>query len=88
MERRYNDEMVVYREKKTAMVKIQDHIQTTVAQNLIVHLLKKKGVHEMLRALKERVAPTNRAREIDIAMSYNRLKRFNRNQGLETWLQD
>jgi hypothetical protein len=42
----------------------------------------------MLTALKKRLAPTDRARKLELARAYEKLKRYNKDQPYDQWLKD
>ena len=43
--------------------------------------------YDMLVALKQRVAPTNQTRKIELVNQYQKLKKAPHSQNLDTWLQ-
>ena len=45
-------------------------------------------VHSMLIELKRRLAPTDRARKLELTQRYQKLKAFNKRQDIEKWLRE
>jgi hypothetical protein len=59
-----------------------------VATRNITYLKSTTTVYQMLVALKKRLAPTDEAKKIQFIAQYNRLKKFQKNESIEQWLQD
>jgi hypothetical protein len=76
-----------YREKRDALKDIEQHIMTTVDRQHILYLDGADTVYQKLIALKKRLAPTDRARELDVARRYRDLLRGPNAQQSEKWLQ-
>ena len=75
-----------YKKKKTALTSLQSYITGIVARNLNTYILGINSVHNTLVALKERVAPTNIARELYLSTQYAKVKKGPKNQNFEAWL--
>ena len=84
---RYKQDMVTYQQRKTAMRNLLTTIQETISRMYLIYTLKCNTPYEMLRALKKRVAPTDRARLIELSHKYHKLLSIGRSQNLEIWLQ-
>jgi hypothetical protein len=59
----------------------------TVARTYLHLLLECETVHDMLIILKERFAPTNQFRELELREQYRKIQRMPRSQNLDSWLQ-
>src|SRR6266480_1721384 len=58
-----------------------------VSRTNLVYTFKQDTPYDMLVALKQRLSPTDEAREIKLAKQYKTLKKPPRSQNLDTWLQ-
>jgi hypothetical protein len=76
-----------YREKREAMDNIDQHIMTTVDRQNILYLDGADTVYQKLIALKERLAPTDRARKLEVKRKYRNLLQGPVAQQPENWLQ-
>ena len=50
-------------------------------------MFKKESTYEVLKALKQRVAPTDRARKLELSQRYAKLRKAPKSQNIEVWLQ-
>jgi hypothetical protein len=55
-----------YEKKKAAMSKISKQIHTTIHRNNVLLILKCETLYQTLTALKQRLAPTDRAEQLDL----------------------
>lgn len=76
----YEQDMVMYRQQKTAMRSLLTMIQETIFRTYTVYILKCNTPYEILRALKKRVAPTDRAGMINLSRKYDKLLSIRRGQ--------
>jgi hypothetical protein len=76
-----------YREKRDALKDIEQHIMTTVDRQNILYLDGADTVYQKLMALKKRLAPTDRARTLEVTRRYRELLHGPRAQQQEKWLQ-
>jgi len=83
----YKRQIKIYDGRKAAMANLRTHIQETISRNYLTYTFKCSTTHEMLTALKQRVAPTDRARKLEVSNRYQRLKKAPRNQNIDQWLQ-
>ena len=83
----YKQDMVTYQQQKSAMRSLLTTIQETISRTYLIYTLKCDTLYQMLRALKKRVAPTDRARLIELSHKYHKLQSIGRSQNLEMWLQ-
>jgi hypothetical protein len=76
-----------YREKRDALKDIEQHIMTTVDRQNILYLDGADTVYQKLVALKKRLAPTDRARTLEVTRRYREMLRGPKAQQHEKWLQ-
>jgi hypothetical protein len=76
-----------YREQRDALKDIEQHIMTTVDRQNILYLDGADTVYQKLVGLKKRLAPTNRARTLEVTHRYRELLRGPKAQQHEKWLQ-
>ena len=62
-------------------------IQETISRPLLLYTFECESVHDILVALMNRIALTDRARQLDTSTRYQHLKKFPKNHNIETWLQ-
>src|SRR5438034_10439545 len=63
-------------------------IQGTVSRIYLCYTFNAENAHEMLVALKNRVAPTDLARKTELSNRYERMKKAPKAQHIETWLRE
>jgi Reverse transcriptase (RNA-dependent DNA polymerase)/GAG-pre-integrase domain len=87
-------ELQVYKETHTRnstllrqIQKITQYILDTVDKDHLPSIEDAADPADMLRTLKKRLAPTDRAREIDFARQYASIQRYNKRESVESWLQ-
>ena len=76
-----------YKKQKAALTSLRSYITGIVARNLNTYILGTDSVYDTLVALKERVAPTDTARQLYLATQYAKVKKGPKNQNFEAWLQ-
>jgi hypothetical protein len=84
----YKIELVRYQRQREALNNIKDFIITSVARQHLSYLENKTTVYQMLTALKKRIAPTDRARKIELARRYRDIQQGPVNQDPDRWLTD
>lgn len=84
----YKEDLAVAKQKIDTLKSIRTHLVTSVSKKNIVCIVSKDSIHEMLFALKKRLAPTDEARKLEIINKYSRLRFFDKNMGVEAWLKD
>ena len=67
---------------------IQSHIVTSITSNNTAYIEDQLTVHEMLVKLKNRLAPTDQARKIEVRRAYHSLKTTGKRTEVETWLRN
>ena len=77
-----------YRKQKAALTSLRSYITSVVARNINTYILGIDSVYDTLVALKERVAPTDSARQLYLSTQYAKVKMGPRNQNFEAWLQE
>jgi hypothetical protein len=84
-----------FKEEKAHVAKILDelkainhHIVTTISATNIAYIRDKKTGYGRLTALKQRLAPTDYARKLEVIQKWNKLKIFSKKEGVEKWLME
>jgi hypothetical protein len=83
----YRTRLNKFGKREKALAEIVEQIHRTLALTLRPYI---RGVDfrcNILQALKKRLAPTDRARRLQLAQAYNALKKAPRAQGTGHWLQ-
>jgi len=75
-----------YKRKKTALTSLRSYITNIVTRNLNTYILGVDLVYNTLVAFKERVAPTDIARQLYLSTQYAKVKKGPKNQNFEAWL--
>jgi hypothetical protein len=83
----YRNRLARFDKEQAALIDILNHIQNTVARGLRTYMYGLDTPFEILKALKKRLAPTDRARRLELAREYQALKKAPRAQSLDSWLQ-
>ena len=83
----YKRKIATFDRQKAAMATLRSFIQETVTRTYLTYTFGCDTPHDMLVALKQRVAPTDQARKIELITQYQKLKKAPRGQNLDTWLQ-
>jgi hypothetical protein len=73
--------------KLQAIGKVLTYINTTISQKNMIYIQRKNTVYQMLVALKQRLAPKDRARKTMVIRQYDQLKVYQKNEPVESWLQ-
>lgn len=76
-----------YERKRIALTEIRQLIISTVSRTNLTYILESTTPWQMLTALKLRIAPTDRARELEAARQYRELQTAPNRQNTEVWLQ-
>lgn len=82
----YRNRLVSFNEERTAFIEINDLIQRSIARGLKTYIRGLNTPYEMLKALKKRLAPTDRAKRLELARAYQALKKAPKAQSLDSWL--
>ena len=82
----YKIELAKYRRQREALNSIKDFIVTSVARQHLSYLREKTTVYQMLVALKKRIAPTDRARKMELVRKYREIQRGPVNQQIDHWI--
>src|SRR4051794_8618587 len=83
----YKDEYAHWKLVHQAIQKVHNAILQSISANNIPFIRQTTTTWDLLSALKKRLAPTTRARELETLRRYSNLKTYDKNQNLETWLQ-
>jgi Reverse transcriptase (RNA-dependent DNA polymerase)/Pol polyprotein, beta-barrel domain len=84
----YKEDLAIAKQILDTIQTVRNHVATTVSTDNIVYINDKTTVHQMLVALKKRLAPTDYARKLDLARKYNKLKKYTKRDDIEKWLKD
>jgi len=83
----YKRKLALYDRQKVALANMRSFIQETVSRTYLVYTFDCDTPHDMLKALKKRAAPTDRARKIELIQQYQKLKEAPQAVNIEAWLQ-
>jgi hypothetical protein len=83
----YKEDQSTVKQALDVIQTIRTHIVTTVSINNISYIKDNSTVYQMLVALKKRLAPTDRARKLDLIRQYSKIKTFRKNEPVDQWLQ-
>ncbi len=83
----YRIELVKYERKRVALTEIRQLIISTVTRTNLTYILDSTTPYQMLTALKLRIAPTDRARELEATRQYRELQNAPNSQSTDVWLQ-
>jgi hypothetical protein len=75
-----------YEKQQSAIENLHTLIHETVSRSYYTYLIKRDTLHDMLTALKQRVAPSDHARELELISQYQKLKKAPRSQNLDNWI--
>ena len=86
----YKSDHALYNEQKTAFTSVISLIQETItAENAILIQNTESHPYDLLVALKQRLAPTDQARSLQLEKRYERLKKGpGGGQNIETWVNE
>ena len=84
----YKENLAIAKQILDTIQTVRKHIVTTVSTRNIVYINDKTTVHQMLVALKKRLAPTDYARKLELARKYNKLKTYSKRENIEKWMKD
>jgi hypothetical protein len=77
-----------HKQKELAMLNLCTYIQETVSRTYLTYTFEHDTAYDMLISLKERVAPTDQARKMELVNRYQRMKKTPKAQNIEAWLRD
>jgi hypothetical protein len=83
----YKRKVAAFDRQKAAVATLRSFIQETITRTYLTYTFNCETPYDMLVALKQHVAPTDQAREIELTKQYQKLKEAPRSQDLDTWLQ-
>jgi hypothetical protein len=84
----YKRQVAAYERKEAALGNLRSSIQETISRPYLPYTFKCETPYEMLVKLKQRIAPTDRAREVELVNRYNKMKKGPNNQSMDYWLQE
>jgi hypothetical protein len=71
-----------------SLATLRTYIVTSIAKDYISYITEENTVHSMLLALKRRLAPTDQARKMEVALAYAKLKLYNKREDVEHYLRE
>jgi hypothetical protein len=74
----YKEELAVAKQVLDIIQAVRTHIVATISMKNITYINSKTTVYQMLVALKKRLAPTDYARQLELASKYNKLKSYSK----------
>ena len=85
----YKSRLARYNEQKTGFTAIITFIQETITVENAIFIQKiESHPYNLLVALKQRLAPSDRARSLYLEKRYEKLKKGPSDQDIETWIND
>ena len=82
----FKHRLQLFERQDTALSTLKSFIQETISRKFLPYTFK-ESTHDVLVALRQRVAPTDRARKLELSQRYGKLKKAPRSQNIEAWLQ-
>ncbi|KAF7511614.1 hypothetical protein GJ744_003777 [Endocarpon pusillum] len=79
-------QMSLYTKQQNSVLEILDFINNTVGCSLRTHMQALSTLYDILKALKKRLAPTDRVRRLELARKYHALKKAPGTQALDMGL--
>ncbi|RDL36452.1 uncharacterized protein BP5553_05804 [Venustampulla echinocandica] len=83
----YQIEYKEYQETSRLINSVQEYIFKSVSIRNRVYLQDQATVYDMLVALKKRLAPTDYATKLDLSAEYAKLRKYNKGESIEQFLQ-
>jgi len=77
-----------YEQQRAALGNLRIHIQETISRTYLPYTFNCETPHDMLTALKQRAAPTDRARKMELVNQYRKMMKTPKDQSIEPWLQE
>lgn len=82
----YKDQLAAAKLVHQSVDRIHRYILETTSAHNLTFVRSSTDTYDILRILKQRLAPTDRARELEITKKYQALRRYHRNENIETYL--
>lgn len=83
----FKHQLQLYERQDAALFTLKTFIQETISRTFLSYTFKKESTYDVLVALRKRVAPTDRARKLELSQKYEELKEAPGSQEIEAWLQ-
>jgi 5-carboxymethyl-2-hydroxymuconate isomerase len=84
---KYTMELRLYDRTIDNLQDISAFVHSTITVNNLTYILQnKKTVHEMLEALRQKFASTDKARDFELLSRYRTLFTWKKNQDIDVWL--
>ena len=82
----YKRKITIYDRQKAALASLRTYIQETISSTLLIYTFDCTIPYNMLKTLRQCVAPTDRARQLEASLKYQHLRQGLSNQSLNSWL--
>jgi hypothetical protein len=82
----HRDNLKLYRKQPSALDTLRSQILSSISRTYLIYTFKCDSTYDVLVSLKQRIAPSDHARKLQIATKYARLKKAPRDQNFEVWL--
>ena len=83
----FKHQLQIYERQDAALSTLKSFIQETISQTFLPYTFKKESTYDVLVALWQRVAPTDRAKKLELTQRYAKLKKAPKSHNIEAWLQ-
>ena len=80
-------QLQLYERQDAALSTLKSFIQETISRTFLPYTFKKESTYDVLVALWQRVAPTDRAKKLELTQRYAKLKKAPKSHNIEAWLQ-
>jgi hypothetical protein len=82
----FKHQLQLYERQDAALSTLKSFIQESISRTFLPYTFDKESTYDVLVALRTRVAPSDRARKLELSLKYSKLKKAPRSQNIEAWL--
>jgi hypothetical protein len=83
----FKHQPTLYERQDAALASLRLFIQETISRTFLPYTFNCNTPYDILVALRRRIAPTDKARKLELTQRYQKLKSSPRAQNVDTWLQ-
>ena len=83
----FKHRLQLYERQDTALSTLKSFIQETISRPFLSYTFNKESTYDVLVALRQRIAPSDRARKLELTQWYTKLKKAPKSQNIDIWLQ-
>jgi hypothetical protein len=83
----FKHQLTLYERQDAALASLRLFIQETISRTFLPYTFNCDTPYDILVALRRRIAPTDKARKLELTQRYQKLKNAPRAQNVDTWLQ-